>query len=150
MTTPGAVATIHPCAKAEASRITITQALLPSGACSGSRVCSRLAELLVAGLWFATHTPAATGAGRSGATTSRTPAIGTRKIPPLVAGEPLGVASASLAQDSLDLVWRVRLAQPFTPDALARGHRTLCLLIEPDLPVAVFAAIPTRADRRRD
>jgi len=109
-----------------------------------------LGGLLVAGLWFATHTPAATGAGRSGATTSRTPAIGTRKIPPLVAGEPLGVASASLAQDSLDLVWRVRLAQPFTPDALARGHRTLCLLIEPDLPVAVFAAIPTRADRRRD
>ena len=86
--------------------------------------------LLVAGIWFATHTPAATGAGRSGATTWRTPAIGTRKMPPLVAGERLDVASASLAQDSLDLVWRVQLAQPFAPAALARDHRTLCLLIE--------------------
>jgi len=76
-----------------------------------------------------TH-PGGHGAGRSGASTSRTLAIGTDKMPPLVAGDPLEVASASLAQDSLDLVWRVQLAEPFAPGALARDHRALCLLIE--------------------
>jgi peptidoglycan-N-acetylglucosamine deacetylase len=44
--------------------------------------------------------------------------------------QPLPVRSASLSQDGLDVVWRLKLAQPFSPGALARDGRTLCLLIE--------------------
>jgi peptidoglycan-N-acetylglucosamine deacetylase len=44
--------------------------------------------------------------------------------------QPLAVQTASLAQDGQDLVWKVELAQPFSPRGLARDHRSLCLLIE--------------------
>jgi peptidoglycan-N-acetylglucosamine deacetylase len=46
------------------------------------------------------------------------------------ADEPPVVTEASLAQDGLDLVWRVQLATTFSPGALATDHRALCLLIE--------------------
>jgi peptidoglycan/xylan/chitin deacetylase (PgdA/CDA1 family) len=46
------------------------------------------------------------------------------------AGLPLAVSSATLQQRGRELVWRVTLAQPFSPGALARDRRTLCLLIE--------------------
>jgi peptidoglycan-N-acetylglucosamine deacetylase len=42
---------------------------------------------------------------------------------------PLQIATASLAQDGQELVWRVELAAPFAPGALARDHLSLCLLI---------------------
>jgi peptidoglycan-N-acetylglucosamine deacetylase len=45
-------------------------------------------------------------------------------------GKPLQVSTTSLKQDGLDLVWRLQLAKPFAPAALAKDHRTLCLLIE--------------------
>lgn len=43
---------------------------------------------------------------------------------------PLRIATASLAQDGQELVWRVELAAPFSPGALARDHLSLCLLIQ--------------------
>jgi peptidoglycan/xylan/chitin deacetylase (PgdA/CDA1 family) len=43
---------------------------------------------------------------------------------------PLEIATASLAQDGQALVWRVELAAPFSPGALARDHLSLCLLIQ--------------------
>ncbi|HYB29523.1 MAG TPA: polysaccharide deacetylase family protein [Solirubrobacteraceae bacterium] len=45
-------------------------------------------------------------------------------------GQPLTVQSTSLVQTGQDLVWQVELAQPFSPAALARDGRRLCLLIE--------------------
>ena len=42
---------------------------------------------------------------------------------------PLPIATASLAQEGQELVWRVELAAPFSPGALARDHLGLCLLI---------------------
>ena len=47
-----------------------------------------------------------------------------------MAGRPLAVQSASLVQEGQDLVWQVGLAQPFSPGALRRDGRSLCLLIE--------------------
>jgi peptidoglycan/xylan/chitin deacetylase (PgdA/CDA1 family) len=44
--------------------------------------------------------------------------------------QPLPVRAASLKQDGQDIVWRVRLAQPFSPRALAHAGGSLCLLIE--------------------
>jgi peptidoglycan-N-acetylglucosamine deacetylase len=43
---------------------------------------------------------------------------------------PLQVKSATLRQDGQYLVWEIVLQQPFAPDALARDHRSLCLLLE--------------------
>ncbi len=43
---------------------------------------------------------------------------------------PLHVRSASLIQSGQQLTWTVRLAVPFSPAALARDGRSLCLLIE--------------------
>jgi peptidoglycan-N-acetylglucosamine deacetylase len=43
---------------------------------------------------------------------------------------PFKVQAASLVQDGQQLDWRVQLAGPFAPGALAPDHRTLCLLIE--------------------
>jgi hypothetical protein len=108
---------------------------LPPG-CAAGRRAFRLARLLAVGallvavIRLATSTATATGTGRSRATASGTQAIGPGTGPAVVAGEPLQVAGASLAQDGLDLVWRVQLAEPFAPGALAKDHRTLCLLIE--------------------
>lgn len=48
----------------------------------------------------------------------------------LVHGKPLGVRAASVRQDGLQLVWRLRLYRPFSPSGLKRDGRTLCLLIE--------------------
>jgi peptidoglycan/xylan/chitin deacetylase (PgdA/CDA1 family) len=44
--------------------------------------------------------------------------------------KPLPVNAASLIQQGQQLVWRVELAVPFSPGALAGDGRTLCLLIE--------------------
>ena len=46
-------------------------------------------------------------------------------------GEPLPVYAASLTQEGQQLVWHVGLASPFSPGALVKQGRTLCLLIEP-------------------
>lgn len=43
---------------------------------------------------------------------------------------PLQVHSASLTQNGQQLVWQVQLTGPFSPGALARDRRTLCLLVE--------------------
>jgi peptidoglycan-N-acetylglucosamine deacetylase len=45
------------------------------------------------------------------------------------AGQPLGVQSTSLTQNGQQLVWQLKMTQPFSPGALARDRRTLCLLI---------------------
>jgi peptidoglycan-N-acetylglucosamine deacetylase len=45
------------------------------------------------------------------------------------AGQPLVVQSTSLTQNGQRLVWQLKMAQPFSPGALARDRRTLCLLI---------------------
>ena len=44
--------------------------------------------------------------------------------------QPLHVQTSSLVQDGQDLVWRVQLAEPFSPGALARSQQSLCLVIE--------------------
>jgi peptidoglycan/xylan/chitin deacetylase (PgdA/CDA1 family) len=44
--------------------------------------------------------------------------------------QPLAVRAASLSQNGQELVWSVQLAHPFSPAALSRHHRSLCLLIE--------------------
>ncbi len=43
---------------------------------------------------------------------------------------PFQVESTSLTQDGQMLVWQVELTQPFSPGALARDRRALCLLID--------------------
>ncbi|MFZ0092078.1 MAG: hypothetical protein WAL63_21445, partial [Solirubrobacteraceae bacterium] len=43
---------------------------------------------------------------------------------------PLAVKSASLTQSGRQLVWTVALPTPFSPAALARAGRSLCLQIE--------------------
>ena len=43
---------------------------------------------------------------------------------------PLGIHNSSLTQDGQDMVWRIEMTGPFSPGALARDRRTLCLLIE--------------------
>ncbi len=44
--------------------------------------------------------------------------------------QPLAVRSAALVQQGQDLVWKVEFDQPFSPGALHRDRRSLCLLIE--------------------
>ena len=44
--------------------------------------------------------------------------------------QPLRVRSASLTQSGQQLIWRLRLTQPFSPRALKRAGGSLCLLIE--------------------
>ncbi len=44
--------------------------------------------------------------------------------------QPLTVQSASLAQSSQQLIWRLQLTSSFSPAALKSSGRTLCLLIE--------------------
>ena len=43
---------------------------------------------------------------------------------------PLQIASTTLSQSGRELVWAVRLTEPFSPRALAVNHRALCLLFE--------------------
>jgi peptidoglycan/xylan/chitin deacetylase (PgdA/CDA1 family) len=47
-----------------------------------------------------------------------------------VTEQPLAIRTATLAQDGQDLIWQVHLAQPFSPAALGRDRRSLCLLLE--------------------
>ena len=47
-----------------------------------------------------------------------------------VGGHPLPVQSTSLTQNGQQLVWQLQMSQPFSPGALARDRRTLCLLVE--------------------
>jgi peptidoglycan-N-acetylglucosamine deacetylase len=47
-----------------------------------------------------------------------------------VGSQPLSVQSTSLTQNGQQLVWKLNMGQPFSPGALARDRRTLCLLIE--------------------
>jgi len=49
--------------------------------------------------------------------------------PAAAQSQPLAVESASLTQNGQQLVWQLKMAQPFSPGALARDRRTLCLLI---------------------
>jgi peptidoglycan/xylan/chitin deacetylase (PgdA/CDA1 family) len=44
--------------------------------------------------------------------------------------QPFTVSASSLTQSAQQLIWTVRLASPFSPAALRRGGRSLCLLIE--------------------
>jgi peptidoglycan-N-acetylglucosamine deacetylase len=44
--------------------------------------------------------------------------------------QPLGIQSASLTQSGQQLVWTVQLTAPFSPGALTRSGRSLCLLVE--------------------
>lgn len=44
--------------------------------------------------------------------------------------QPLRVRSSSIAQDGQQVTWRLRMTKPFSPSALARDGRTLCLLRE--------------------
>jgi len=46
-----------------------------------------------------------------------------------VGPQPLAVQSTSLTQNGQQLVWQLKMAQPFSPGGLARDHRTLCLLV---------------------
>jgi peptidoglycan-N-acetylglucosamine deacetylase len=47
----------------------------------------------------------------------------------VAAGAPLGVRTASLTQDGQQLVWQVKLDHPFSPAAMKRAGRTLCLVL---------------------
>jgi peptidoglycan/xylan/chitin deacetylase (PgdA/CDA1 family) len=47
----------------------------------------------------------------------------------LVPATPLSIQSASFVQSGRDLVWSVTLDSPFSPAHLARGDRSLCLLL---------------------
>lgn len=46
-----------------------------------------------------------------------------------VSNRPLPAQSASLTQNGRQLVWRLNMSQSFSPGALARDQRTLCLLV---------------------
>jgi peptidoglycan/xylan/chitin deacetylase (PgdA/CDA1 family) len=69
-----------------------------------------------------------------------------------VAPRPLRIRDSSLNQSGQRLVWRLRLVDPFSPGALARDQRSLCLLIErvANGTVAGEACItgPSRSSRR--
>jgi peptidoglycan/xylan/chitin deacetylase (PgdA/CDA1 family) len=52
-------------------------------------------------------------------------AVANRTVP-----QPLAIESTSLDQVGQAIVWQVELAQPFSPRALSRGRRALCLLID--------------------
>ncbi|MBV8219644.1 MAG: polysaccharide deacetylase family protein [Solirubrobacterales bacterium] len=63
---------------------------------------------------------------------------------------PLPIESASLTQNGQDLLWYVRLGQPFSTSALGRDHASLCLLIERPSNGAIGSqvCVATGADRR--
>ena len=56
-------------------------------------------------------------------------ATGVTSQPAAAQSQPLAVQSTSLTQNGQQLVWRLKMAQSFSPGALARDRRTLCLLI---------------------
>jgi len=47
-----------------------------------------------------------------------------------VGSQPLAVQSASLTQNGQQLIWQLQMSEPFSPGALARDRRALCLLVE--------------------
>ncbi len=53
-----------------------------------------------------------------------------------------------MSQNGQDLVWNVRLAHPFSPAALRRHHRSLCLLIERVKHASVAGQVCVTAPRR--
>jgi peptidoglycan/xylan/chitin deacetylase (PgdA/CDA1 family) len=66
----------------------------------------------------------------------------------VMAKQPLAVQTASLVQDGQDLVWQVELAEPFSPGALRRDHRSVCLLIERAANGSVASQVCLSSPRR--
>ncbi len=64
-------------------------------------------------------------------------------------GKPLPVYAASLTQQGQQLVWQVELATPFSPGALAKEGRTLCLLTQPTTNESVAGRICISGPNRR-
>ena len=63
-------------------------------------------------------------------------------------GQPLAVQTASLVQEGQDLIWRVGLAQSFSPGALRRDGRSVCLLIERAADGSVVSRVCLAGPRR--
>ncbi|MBV9944999.1 MAG: polysaccharide deacetylase family protein [Solirubrobacterales bacterium] len=97
-------------------------------------VCKPQARLIIAILAIVGST-AALGPARAGGSS--------------VGGAPLPVYAASLKQQGQQLVWHVELATPFSPGALAKDGRTLCLLIEPRTHGGVAGRICISSPDRR-
>ena len=62
--------------------------------------------------------------------------------------QPLAVQTASLVQEGQDLVWQVGLAQSFSPGALRRDGRSVCLLIERAANGSVVSRVCLAGPRR--
>jgi peptidoglycan/xylan/chitin deacetylase (PgdA/CDA1 family) len=61
---------------------------------------------------------------------------------------PLAVRAASVTQDGRQLVWYVRLTSRFSPSALGRDHRSLCLVIERPRTASVSGVLCIEPPRR--
>ncbi len=65
---------------------------------------------------------------------------------------PLRIRASSLRQDAQQLVWRLQLDQPFSPNGLKHDRRSLCLLIERASNATVSGALcvePPRSGHSR-
>ena len=62
--------------------------------------------------------------------------------------QPLAVQTASLVQEGQDLVWQVGLTQAFSPGALRRDGRSVCLLIERAANGSVVSRVCLAGPRR--
>ena len=62
--------------------------------------------------------------------------------------QPLAVQTASLVQEGQDLVWQVGLTQSFSPGALRRDGRSVCLLIERAAHESVVSRVCLAGPRR--
>jgi peptidoglycan/xylan/chitin deacetylase (PgdA/CDA1 family) len=60
----------------------------------------------------------------------------------------LAVQAASLVQEGQDLVWQVELTQPFSPGALRRDGRSVCLLLERAANGSVVSRVCLAGPRR--
>ena len=89
-------------------------------------------------------------AGGVGAASSVAGASGVARASGMVS-TPLAVRTASLRQDGQNLVWQVALVQPFSPAAMHRDRRSLCLLLEHastgSVVVQICLAGPVRGER---
>jgi peptidoglycan-N-acetylglucosamine deacetylase len=75
-----------------------------------------------------------------------TPLAGASRSAPV----PSTVVSASVAQSAQQVVWKVKLAVPFSPAQMKRAHRSLCLLLERPSDAGVtglLCVIPPRTGR---
>ena len=63
-------------------------------------------------------------------------------------GQPLAVETASLVQEGQDVVWQVGLTEPFSPGALRREGRSVCLLIERAADGSVVSRVCLAGPRR--